>query len=66
VIEGYGVYEETNDDFVRMEGLEKKVALRVGAVILEGWKECRILLDGCLDFIDVETAVKKMYYKRWR
>ena len=32
-------------------------------MILEGWKECRILLDGCLDFIDVETAVTKMYYK---
>ena len=27
-------------------------------MILEGWKECRILLDGCLGFIDVETAVK--------
>ena len=22
-------------------------------MILEGWKECRILLDGCLDFVDV-------------
>jgi len=27
LIEGYGVYEETNNDFVRMEGLERKVAL---------------------------------------
>jgi hypothetical protein len=30
-------------------------------MILEGWKECRILLGGCLDFI--ETAVTKMYHK---
>ena len=27
LIEGYGVYEETNDDFVKMEGLDRKVAL---------------------------------------
>jgi len=27
LIEGYGVYEETNDDFIGMEGLERKVAL---------------------------------------
>ena len=27
LIEGYGVYEETNNDFVRTEGLERKVAL---------------------------------------
>ena len=27
LIEGYGVYEETNSDFVEMEGLERKVAL---------------------------------------
>ncbi|KAF8816212.1 alpha/beta-hydrolase [Phlegmacium glaucopus] len=27
LIEGYGVYEETNDEFIGMEGLERKVAL---------------------------------------
>ena len=27
LIEGYGVYEETTDDFIRKEGLERKVAL---------------------------------------
>ena len=26
-IEGYGVYEETNNAFVKMEGLKRKVAL---------------------------------------
>lgn len=27
LIEGYGVYEETNNEFIRMEGFERKVAL---------------------------------------
>ena len=27
LIEGYGVYEETDSDFVRLEGLDRKVAL---------------------------------------
>ena len=26
-IEGYGVYEETNNHFVKMEGLKRRVAL---------------------------------------
>ena len=27
LIKGYGVYEETDSDFVRLEGLDRKVAL---------------------------------------
>ena len=48
LIKGYGVYEETDSDFVRLEGLDRKVALlriESGGMIFEGpgWKECRIL-----------------------
>ena len=46
LIKGYGVYEETDSDFVRLEGLDRNVALlriESGGMIFEGWKECRIL-----------------------
>lgn len=31
-------------------------------MILEGWKVCRILLDGCLDFIDVVKTYAIIVY----
>ena len=43
-IKGYGVYEETDGDFVRLEGLDRKVALlRIESGEHDIGKECRIL-----------------------